>query len=245
MAEAYVAPEWSPIDMLQRAWEKALPHLLLLGAVTLAIFVIQFGIGLVFGILEGVVSGIAEAVARDRGGDSAQIVAAMVRLVMSLGRTCITLPITMITTGAMARLALSAARGETPDLGAFSLSLSKFFRILFASFVVGFATLVGMAFCIIPGIIVAIALQFFIFAIMDTELGIIASVQYSWNLTKDHLLNLGIFSLLIMGVALVAVCGTCGLGMVVFQPIALVAQALIYIHLSGRTQDFLPDPEVV
>ncbi len=245
MAEAYVAPEWSPMDMLQRAWDRALPHLLLLGGITLAIFVVQFGIGLVFGILEGVVAGVASAVAQDRGGDAAQVVAALVRLVMSLGRLCITLPITMITTGALARLALTTARGDTPDLGAFNLALSKFFRILLASFVVGFATMVGMCFCFIPGLIVALALQFFIFALMDTELGVIASVQYSWNLTRDHLLNLGVLALIMAGIALVAVCGTCGLGLVAVQPIALVAQALVYVHLSGRTQDFLPDPEVV
>lgn len=244
MSEAYVVPEWSPIDMLQRAWEKVLPHLVLMGAVTLAVFVLQFGIGLVFGVIEGVIAGVASSVADDRGGDNAQLAAAMVRLVVSLGRLCITTPITLITTAGLARMGLSAARGEAPDMGAFSMALSKFFRILLASIMVGFAAGIGTLFCIIPGIIVGIAMQFYLFVVMDTELGPLDAVQYSWSLSRDHLVNLGVFFLVLIGISLVVTCGTCGIGWIVVQPVVLVAQGLIYVHLSGRSQDFLPDPRL-
>lgn len=244
MSEAYAAPEWSPIDLLQRAWDKVLPHLVLMGAVTLAVFVLQFGIGLVFGVIEGVIAGIASSVAVERGGDAAQFAAAMVRLVVSFGRLCITTPITLITTAGLARMGLSVARGEAPDLGAFSTALSKFFRIFVASILVGFAALIGTLFCIIPGLIVGVALQFYMFAVMDTDLGPVDAVRYAWSLSRDHLLNLGVFFLVLIGISLVVTCGTCGIGWIVVQPVVLVAQGLIYVHLSGRSQDFLPDPRL-
>jgi uncharacterized membrane protein len=208
------------------------------------VFAVQFGIGLVFGIIEGVIAGVASSVAQDRGGDAAQLAAAGVRLVVSLGRLCITTPITLITTAGLARMGLSVARGETPDLGAFSMALSKFFRVLLASILVGFAALVGTLFCIIPGILAAIALQFYMFVLMDTELGPLDAVQYAWSLAKDHMVNLGVFFLVLMGISLVVTCGTCGIGWIIVQPVLLTAQGLIYVHLSGRTQDYLPDPQL-
>ena len=32
--------------------------------------------------------------------------------------------------------------------------------------------------------------------------------------------------------------------LVIAQPFALVCQAMVYVHLSGRTEDFLPAPAV-
>ncbi len=238
----YIASEWSPIDMLQRAWERALPHLVILCVASFAIFVVQTGVGFVFGFIEGIVGAVAEGIAQERGGDAAVYGAIAVKLVMALGRVCVTFPLTMLTTGAIARMGLSAARGEAPDLGAFSVSLSKLLSVIGASLVVAFATGFGFLFLIIPGLLLAFALQFYLLALLDTELGVFGAIQYSWKLTQGHLLNLFVFAILMGVIGLVAFCGTCGLGMIVWQPIAVVAQSLIYIHLSGRTRDFQPDP---
>jgi uncharacterized membrane protein len=150
----------------------------------------------------------------------------------------------MLTTGAMARMALSAARGQTPDLGAFRQSLSRLLPVLFASMIVGMLSGVGFLFLIIPGLLIAMVLQFFVFILMDSELGPIDAIQYSWKLAQAHLVNLTVLWLILGFAGLVALCGTCGLGLLLFQPLALVCQALVYVHLSGRYQDYLPDPAV-
>lgn len=242
--ENYPAADWSPIDMLQRAWERALPYLIVLVGATFGVFVVQFGVGLVFGLIQGIIVGIAAAVAQERGGQDAELAAQVIRILLDIGKSIITFPLTMFTTGALARLALSVARGEPADLGAFSQAFSKIGSLMFAGLLTGLAVALGLCFCIIPGIIVGIGLQFVVFVVMDTELGAIGSLQYAWAVAKDHLLNLFVFGLLVSLIALVALCGTCGIGLLVFQPVAAVAQALIYVHVSGRTQDFLPDPVV-
>lgn len=240
----YVASDWSPIDMAQRAWGAMQPHLVILVGVSFAVLVVQFGISLGFGLVEGVISAAAASMADQRGGDAAQLVAMGVRAVVGIGRMLITLPITMLTTGALARMALTAARGGTPDVGAFSHALSRLFPMILGSFIVGFATVFGFALCILPGIAVALALQFFTLALMDTDLGPIQAVQYSWALARPQLLNLAVFSIGLGVVCLAVACGTCGLGLLIVQPFALVCQAMLYVHLSGRTEDFLPAPTV-
>ena len=242
--ENYASADWSPVDMLQRAWERASPYLILLAGVTFAVYAVQFGVSLVFGLIQGVIVGIASAVAQDRGGQEAEVAAQLVRVLLDIGKSFLTFPLTMFTTGALARLALSVARGEPADLGAFSMAFSKIGSLLLAGLLTGLAVVVGTCCCIIPGIIVGVGLQFVVLVVMDTELGALGAVQYAWAVAKGHLLNLFVFGLFMGLVGLAAFCGTCGLGLVVFQPVALVAQALIYIHVSGRTQDFLPDPVV-
>lgn len=241
---SYFASEWSPTDMLQRAWDALQPHLVILVGVTFAVFVAQLGISMVFSVIETIISGVAQAAAEQQGGDSAMLVALAISLVVTLGRMAITLPITMLTTGAMARMALSAARGQTPDLGAFRHGLSRLLPVLLASMMVGLLTGTGLVFLIIPGLLIAMVLQFFVFILMDTELGPVDAMQYSWKLAQNHLLNLTVLWLLLGLGGLIALCATCGLGLLLFQPLALVCQALVYVHLSGRNQDFLPDPAV-
>lgn len=240
----YVAGDWSPIDMAQKAWAAMAPHLVILVGVSLAVTVVQFGISFAFGLVEGLISAAAAEMANQRGGDAAQLVAVGVRAVVGLGRMIITLPLTVLTTGALARMALTTARGGTPDLGAFSLSLSRLLPMLAGSLVVGFLTAFGFVFCILPGIVVALALQFFTLALMDTELGPIQAVKYSWALARPQLLNLVVFAIGLGVAALIVTCGTCGLGLLIVQPFGLVCQAMVYVHLSGRTEDFLPAPAV-
>jgi uncharacterized membrane protein len=242
--DTYFASDWSPTDMLQRAWTALQPHLVILVGVTVAVAVANFGVSMVFGLIEGIISGIAQALADEQGGDAAMAVALGIRLIVTTGRILITLPLTMLTTGALARMALSAARGQTPDLGAFRHGLSRLLPVLFASILVGMATGIGFIFLIIPGLLIAMVLQFFVFILMDTDLGPIDAIQYSWKLAQAHLVNLTVLWLLLGLGGLIALCGTCGLGLLLFQPLALVCQALVYVHLSGRSQDFLPDPAV-
>ena len=242
--ENYAASEWSPIDMLSRAWERALPHLPMLILASVGVFVVQFGVNMVVSVVEGVIVAGASIFAQQRGGDGAQLVVEIIRLVLQIGGSCITFPLTMATTAVLSRLGLSVARGEAPDFGAVSQVFSKIGTLILAGFLTGLAVALGMCFCIIPGIIVGIALQFVVFAVIDTDLGAIGALQYAWNIAKDHLVNLLIFGVDCFFVGVICVCGTCGIGLVVFQPLALVAQGLIYVHLTGRAHDFLPDPMV-
>ncbi len=240
--EPYVAAEWSPIEMLQRAWERALPHLPILIGICFATWVVQFGINFAIGMVQGVVVGIATVFADKRGGDGAQALVAGIRLVLQLAATALTLPLSVLVSGALARLGLSVARGEAPDMGVFSVAFSRIGSLLGAFLLMTLAIVVGCCMCFLPGIVVAIGLQFTMMIVMDTDLGAFGALSYAWKLASDHLLNLFVFGLIASFAVFVAFCGTCGLGLIVVAPIVLVAQGLVYVHLSGRSQDFMPDP---
>lgn len=237
-----IGAEWSPIDMISKAWERLLPHLLIMVGITFACGVIQTGLGFVLGFVEGIIGAVAQEFAASRGGDEAHLLAAIVRLLLVLGRTCITFPLTMLVAGASTRLALNVARGEAPDLGAFSFALGRLLPLIGASLLLGIGMFFGILALVIPGIILALGTQFYVMVLMDTELGPIDALSYSWRIASAHLLNLLFYGVVIGVIGLVALCGTCGVALLVVQPLALVAHAMIYVHLSGRQQDLLPDP---
>lgn len=129
------------------------------------------------------------------------------------------------------KMALIAADGLEPSLSAFSASIRKMLNILLAAILFGILMNIGMLLCIIPGIIVAVRLRYFLFFIIDKDRNAIDSITESWEITKGEtwklvLLDLSLFLINIAGM----IC--CGIGLLVTFPMTIIAYALVYRKLT-------------
>ncbi len=76
--------------------------------------------------------------------------------------------------------------GEEPQFSAYGQQSRKIFTYLIASIIMGIAVAIGIFLLIVPGIYLAIRLQFYSAYIVEEDCGIIESLQKSWDLTKGH-----------------------------------------------------------
>ncbi|MEK7273786.1 MAG: hypothetical protein AAB110_00885 [Candidatus Desantisbacteria bacterium] len=110
-----------------------------------------------------------------------------------------------------------------------------FLKYLFSSIIYGLLMIVGTIFLIIPGIILAIKLQFFSYSIVDKGLGPIQALEKSWQITKGVKWNLFLFGLLLMLINLVGM--LCLLiGLFVTVPITMMAVVFVYRKLLDQVE---------
>jgi len=95
------------------------------------------------------------------------------------------------------------------------------------------ATLVGLILFIIPGIIIALKLQFATYLVVDKNMGISDSLNKSWEMTKGVKWNLFLFGLLL---GLINVLGIICLlvGLIVTVPLTMIATAYVYRKLLAQ-----------
>ena len=103
---------------------------------------------------------------------------------------------------------------------------------------------VGLIFLIIPGIYVAIRLQFVGFRILEGD-NPIEALQNSWAITRGHVLELLMFDLLLFGIILAGIIALL-VGVLVAVPVAGLALADMYRFLkpSGEGAVVAPAPQV-
>ncbi|OGZ04630.1 MAG: hypothetical protein A2648_00845 [Candidatus Lloydbacteria bacterium RIFCSPHIGHO2_01_FULL_41_20] len=132
---------------------------------------------------------------------------------------------------------LTIADGGTPSFkGLFSKygNYKIFVNYIIASIATGVVVIVGLILLVIPGIYLAIRLQFYKFLIVDKgDIGPIESLKESWKMTKGYAWNLFLFLILI---ALLNILGVIlfGVGLFVTIPISLLSYAILYRKLHAR-----------
>lgn len=110
-----------------------------------------------------------------------------------------------------------------------------FFNCFFGGFIAATIVACGFILLIVPGIIWAIQLQFFTYAIVDQGVGPIACLKASSALTKGEKWHLLLFSLAILLINILgALC--LGIGILVSIAISLPATAYVYRKLQARAQ---------
>jgi hypothetical protein len=131
------------------------------------------------------------------------------------------------------KIALSAARGERPDFGLLFSGGNRFIAMLGTSYVLVFLVLLGYAFLIVPGVILALGLSMSVMYVIDQNMGPIDAMKASWSATEGHKTHLFLLGLVAMGMYL---CGyiACGVGLLVVMPILMVTHAIVYLRMSGR-----------
>lgn len=107
-----------------------------------------------------------------------------------------------------------------------------FLYYLVGQILVGIAVIIGLILLIIPGIIVALALMFTSYLIIDKGRGPIAAIKESWHLTKGHKWELCMLVVTIVGLNLLGLLALV-VGLLVTVPVSMLAIVHAYRKLSA------------
>lgn len=148
-------------------------------------------------------------------------------LIGSIASMLLTIVVTTVT--------LRISHNHTPEYEDFKRSLSSFsivWHYFVASILYTLAVIAGTILFIIPGIIIAIRLQFYMYTVIEHEHeDPLESLKRSWNMTRGHFWKL--FGFLIVSGLLIAVSAIpLGLGLLFSLPVVSIAYAYLYRKLA-------------
>ncbi len=151
--------------------------------------------------------------------------------------TIITIIIGIFASISIITISLMIADGKTPvwnDLflkyGNYKVFLNYLIASILSTIIVG----VGLLLLIIPGIYLAIRLQFYRFLVVDKEgIGPVMALKESWRMTENHTWNLFLFMLLVILLNFVGVL-LFGIGLFVTVPVSILAYAFLYRKLLAN-----------
>jgi len=106
--------------------------------------------------------------------------------------------------------------------------------VIIASLMVGVGTAIGYFLCIIPGLIVMFFSQFYVWFIVDKQMGAWDAIKASFALVNQHLGTLILFFLASVVAYLVGAI-LCGIGLLVAIPVIYIAQGYTYRRLQGES----------
>ena len=130
-------------------------------------------------------------------------------------------------------IVLKFAKNEKPVIQDLFSKKHLFFKYIFSNTLVAILTLIGFLFFIIPGIILAVRLQFYGYFIVENEVGPIDAIKKSWNLTKGSFWNLFLFGLLSGGIQILGIVALL-IGLVFTTPTVWIARAVVYEKLKAN-----------
>lgn len=128
---------------------------------------------------------------------------------------------------------LKLARGEQATLGELFGGGRFFLRMVLCSIIFGIAVGIGFVLCIIPGIIVALALLPFATALVAEDLPGIEALSRAWELTKGNRLTLLVLVFASVGIAILGFLA-CGVGLLVAAPLIAMMNTVAYLRMSGQ-----------
>jgi uncharacterized membrane protein len=132
------------------------------------------------------------------------------------------------------RMALVLARGGAPTIDDGVRGLKHAFSVMLGELVLMLVVVVGGAALIVPGVVAYVALSMFAWFAVDEELDAFNALRAAWIATDGHRGKLAAFAalstvFLAFGVLLL------GVGLLYTWPLVWVAQAIVYVRITGRT----------
>lgn len=128
-----------------------------------------------------------------------------------------------------------ALDGEEPQFSAYGQQAKNILSYFFASLIMGIVVMAGCLFFIIPGIYLALRLQFFLAFIIEENAGIIESLHRSWEITKGQVMPLFILALVMIGIVILG-CILFGIGIFVAIPLIYMMYAYVFRKLNTPLQ---------
>lgn len=98
------------------------------------------------------------------------------------------------------------------------------------------AAMLGLLILVLPLSVVGVGLQFFVYALVDQDLGPVAALRESWRLTDGYKVTIFLTDLAIVLLGMVLTCLTCGVGYLAFPALLSLVQAVMYhslVHFQG------------
>lgn len=145
---------------------------------------------------------------------------------------------TIISLG-LIKIALNLLDNKEGKLSDLFSQLPLFFKYLFSNILYGLIIFVGFILLIIPGIILAVKYQFFVYFIVDKNAGPIEALKRSSEITRGAKWDLFLFGLLLGFINFLgALCLIIGLFATV--PITMIASAFVYRKLLSHIENVSP-----
>jgi uncharacterized membrane protein len=104
-------------------------------------------------------------------------------------------------------------------------------RMIGATLVYAIIVTLGLILLIVPGIYLAIRLQFYSYYIVDKNTGAIDSLRMSWKLTEGNMINIFLFMLILLGLNILGALALL-VGLLVTVPVSFIAVTLLYRKLQ-------------
>ncbi|HET9929359.1 MAG TPA: hypothetical protein VFQ35_01675, partial [Polyangiaceae bacterium] len=136
--------------------------------------------------------------------------------------------------GGITRFALTVARGRKPEFGEVFAGGSTFGAMFVGQLLFTLAIGIGFMLCLVPGVIIAIACQFYALFIVDKQLSGVEGLKASWEITKGHRGNLLVLSLVLAGVMLLGAAACCIGFLLIAAPMQVLAQSYVYLKLHSE-----------
>jgi len=205
-------------EIFSASWRLVKPHLVILAGLMFGYMVVGVILSLFLTPLTG---------GSLLGSLLVQILSLAISIVFSLGYT---------------KNVFQALDGIEPQFSAYSIKLSQAWNYLLAGIIMGVAFTIGLILLVIPGIYIAIRLQFAIAYIVEEDASAIDALTRSWNLTKGHCLNLFLLLVIMIGLSIL---GTLLLVIGLFVTVPLIYMMYCYAFRKlVEIQDELPAIEM-
>jgi uncharacterized membrane protein len=208
---------WTPDGAVSFGWRMVKKDPLIVGVLFLGVFCSSF------------VSGLGAVVEELTRRSDAHTIGVVVHWALVL----VSLPIQAWIAMGMWRFVLKTARGEKAGVG--DLFAGGPFIAMFGALLLNLVcVLAGTAACIVPGVILALGWAFFTPLLLEKNLGSVEALQASWRLTMGHKGQLFLLWLFFVALAIVGLIACC-VGVVVSMAIIQLANAFVYLRLTGQT----------
>jgi uncharacterized membrane protein len=136
--------------------------------------------------------------------------------------------------GGIASFALKVVRGQPVQFGDVFAGGPYFGRMFVAALLAGIGVLLGMALCVVPGVILALGISQYQYLVVDQGLSGVDALKKSWEMTQGHKLNIFIYGLLAIGVVIAGYIACFVGALLVSAPVLVLAAAYIYLCIKGE-----------
>lgn len=130
------------------------------------------------------------------------------------------------------KIVLKIVDGQKADIQQLWAYPQYFLRAVVVTIVMGLAIGIGLILLIIPGVYLALRLQFALYFLVDKDMAAMDSLKASWKATEGNILNLFFFMLLLIGINILGAVALL-VGLLITIPISFVAVSLLYRKLSA------------
>ncbi len=125
-------------------------------------------------------------------------------------------------------------KGAPPRFSDIFRTVHPFWRYLGASVVYAIVVGVGLVLLVIPGLVLAVSLQFYSYLILDQDLGLFQSLWRSWEITRGARAKLILLAISLVAINLVGAL-LLGIGLLWTIPMSLAAIAHVYKALADNS----------
>lgn len=126
---------------------------------------------------------------------------------------------------------------EEPQFSAYGQQSRKIITYLVASFFMGIIVFFGICLFVLPGIYLALRLQFYTAFIVEEDAGIMESMKRSWEITRGEVASLFLLMLAMIGIGLLGFI-LLGVGIFIALPLIYMMYGYVFRQLNTPMQIF-------